>query len=711
MWNPVAVLAILLAAAPASVLCTDAACSPEEMDDPQIKCACVLKGYGSEEDKAQCLGLETVEGRQLERVKRWIFRESNSNTGQCNNQNNTVSCAETSANDGTHQQRPSLVDRVCEPGRIFMQDCNTCQCNTQGTAAICTQKVCHENCRPGSIKFVNCNVCLCHGHKWKCTNMNCPPERNPTLCPSSAINDHPACRQGRRYKRELRTETSTKSYVCLGEKSHLKNCNTCRPPGCQPNVGQPKPFTTTVRTPPVCLPEKSYLKNCNTCRCPDGSGYPCNSGNCQRGVMLKPASLWPSLRRSAQRRQPQPELEEVDYSQTLVKGRAQLQSAEQRQPQREPEEVDYSQTLGFRRKRSPQISWRERPRPRCVSLAQRGVRGHNQATLCVPGTSFMLRCNRCMCRQSGRSAVCTTFNCVERVMEVCTPGSAKTIDCNICICSPQEKWVCTQKQCKSEQGGASHYPQEDCETESEEIGRAPNQQCRPGTSFRSGCSRCYCSPDGMSVVCRSQPCHGVSGTLLPLQSNCGHKDGCSGNDQVDSHGEKGEGGGGGGGRKEKSGALTLLADHPCQAGDIVYEDKCVTCYCLLDRASTLCLIMDCEPTDIGSGPLERFVFGKPSTRSIPLVIKRVKCSSSPTVFSEGCNYCVCEDKNSGPVCTNWPCTDSRRTHSAPKRMKRSPQHCEPYTAYTKDCNACFCNRNGTNAVCTNFECNTGTQRA
>ncbi|XP_049942537.1 uncharacterized protein LOC126419392 [Schistocerca serialis cubense] len=365
----------------------DAACFPEEMEDPQIKCACVLKGYGSEEDKAQCLGRETVEGRQLARVKRWIFRMSNSNRGQCDNQNNTVSCAETSGIDGTHQQRPSLVDRVCEPGRIFMQGCNTCQCNTQGTAAICTQKVCYEKCRPGSIKFVNCNVCLCHPYDWKCTNMKCPSK--PTLCPSSAVKDHPACRQGGRYKRELRTETSTKSYVCLGKKSHLKNCNTCRPPGCQPNVDKPKPVTTNVRTPPVCLPEKSYLKNCNTCRCPDGSGYPCKSGNCQRGVMLKPAGLRPGLRRSAQQRQPQPE----------------------------PEEVDYSQTLGFRRKRSPQISWRERPGLRCVSLAQRGVRGFNQATQCVPGTSFMLSCNRCICRRSGRSAICTKFNCLERAQE------------------------------------------------------------------------------------------------------------------------------------------------------------------------------------------------------------------------------------------------------------------------------------------------------
>ncbi|XP_046980818.1 pacifastin-like protease inhibitor cvp4 [Schistocerca americana] len=177
----------------------------------------------------------------------------------------------------------------------------------------------------------------------------------------------------------------------------------------------------------------------------------------------------------------------------------------------------------------------------------RGVRGHNQATQCVPGTSFMLSCNRCICRRSGRSAICTKFNCLERAQEVCAPGSSKSFDCNICICSSQEKWVCTQKQCRSEQG------EDDCETESKEISRAPNQPCRPGMSFRSGCSRCYCSPDGMSVVCRSQPCHGVSGTLLPLQSNCGDKDGCRDNTRDDSHGEKGEGGGGGGGgQKEKS---------------------------------------------------------------------------------------------------------------------------------------------------------------
>ncbi|XP_049767859.1 uncharacterized protein LOC126101208 [Schistocerca cancellata] len=322
----------------------------------------------------------------------------------------------------------------------------------------------------------------------------------------------------------------------------------------------------------------------------------------------------------------------------------------------------------------------------------------------------MKGCNRCMCRETGTSAYCTAKDCLMQLRSVCFPaGSVKIVDCNVCICDRSKTWVCSSFDCRPR----LHYV--DCETNAAKFDDSETsiENCRPGTTFRRNCNLCYCSEDGTSAVCNTQPCTGTEGTLLPLQPKCGDEGGCKDN----THGEKdgtggrvGGKGGGSGGQRRKGVALQLVVDQlPCLPGDIVYEDNCFSCYCLVDGASILCLSMDCELEDMGSAPLQTYAINRPKAADVPLVTKQVKCRSSAKVFSEGCNSCICVDADSSPVCTNWPCTDSGRTHSNPKRMKRSSQHCEPYTSYKKSCNICFCNMDGTNAVCTNLSCHTGAQ--
>ncbi|XP_046980402.1 uncharacterized protein LOC124545503 [Schistocerca americana] len=422
--------------------------------------------------------------------------------------------------------------------------------------------------------------------------------------------------------------------------------------------------------------------------------------------------------------------------------------------------------LGFRRKRSPLIAPLQLHRMRCVAASPTGGNRLFEEIFCVPGTTFMKGCNRCMCRETGTSAYCTAKDCLMQLSSLCLPaGSVKIVDCNVCICGFSRTWACSSFDCRprlhyvdcetsaaqfddfetsiencrpgttfrrncnlcycSEDGTSAvcstqpctRIKDDDWETESTQITRVSNQECRPGTSFMSGCNQCYCSEDGTSAVCRSRPCNSVKGTLLPLKPICGDEGGCKNNTQIHPRGEKvgtggrvGGKGGGSGGQRRKGLALQLVIDQlPCLPGDIVYEDNCFSCYCLVDGASILCLNLDCELEDMGSAPLQTYAINRPKVADVPLVTKQVKCSSSAKVFSEGCNSCICVDADSGPVCTNWPCTDSGRTHSDPKRMKRSSQHCEPYTAYKKSCNICFCNMNGTNAVCTNLACHTGAQ--
>ncbi|XP_049782593.1 pacifastin-like protease inhibitor cvp4 [Schistocerca cancellata] len=138
---------------------------------------------------------------------------------------------------------------------------------------------------------------------------------------------------------------------------------------------------------------------------------------------------------------------------------------------------------------------------RCIALTgEGGGRAH-----CVPGTTFMIECNKCMCGQSGRRAYCTKKNCLKLLDDACVPGRVTQVECNTCICSAQGRWSCTKKLCHG-------FKYEECEPGTIQKGlgdMAANQTCIPGTSFRIRCQRCYCSHDGVSAVCRRPPCNGI----------------------------------------------------------------------------------------------------------------------------------------------------------------------------------------------------------
>ncbi|XP_046981377.1 pacifastin-like protease inhibitor cvp4 [Schistocerca americana] len=146
------------------------------------------------------------------------------------------------------------------------------------------------------------------------------------------------------------------------------------------------------------------------------------------------------------------------------------------------------------------------------------------AARCVPGTTFMLGCNKCLCRQSGRGAFCTKKDCRKQLSDVCVPGRVTTMECNRCICTTAGRWACTDKECYR---GVKY---EDCATGIMRAGQVekPHQKCIPGTSFRIRCERCYCSQDGVSAVCSRPPCNGIKGVVVQLNESYWTEGDCGG---------------------------------------------------------------------------------------------------------------------------------------------------------------------------------------
>nr|QVD39380.1 Pacifastin-related peptide precursor [Schistocerca gregaria] len=79
--------------------------------------------------------------------------------------------------------RVRRAEKRCTPNTTFKKDCNTCSCNKDGTAAVCTLKGCLSRstravaCTPGTTYKEQCNVCRCgpDGKSGACTRKACPP--------------------------------------------------------------------------------------------------------------------------------------------------------------------------------------------------------------------------------------------------------------------------------------------------------------------------------------------------------------------------------------------------------------------------------------------------------------------------------------------------------------------------------------------------------
>ncbi|XP_046981348.1 endothelial zinc finger protein induced by tumor necrosis factor alpha-like [Schistocerca americana] len=113
---------------------------------------------------------------------------------------------------------------------------------------------------------------------------------------------------------------------------------------------------------------------------------------------------------------------------------------------------------GFRRKRSVQTFPRQQHPLRCIFLTGEGGSKTGSVAHCVPGTTFMMGCNKCLCRQCGRRAFCTKKDCHKQLSDVCVPGKVTKMECNTCICSAAGRWACTYKECHSGFKCAYHCP-------------------------------------------------------------------------------------------------------------------------------------------------------------------------------------------------------------------------------------------------------------
>lgn len=127
---------------------------------------------------------------------------------------------------------------------------------------------------------------------------------------------------------------------------------------------------------------------------------------------------------------------------------------------------------------------------------------------CVPGSISKVKCNFCICPESGvmRERACTKNDCYEHEEVAnnkfaCEPLAYYEVDCNICFC-PRDglKNVakCTKNQC--------------------EKSFLRSDTCISGHLFTDECSMCVCPPDGNKAdrVCTNNKCGSTSLSTLNM---------------------------------------------------------------------------------------------------------------------------------------------------------------------------------------------------
>lgn len=160
----------------------------------------------------------------------------------CSSDGLTSNCKpDTCPPEVSRQKRGIEYALRCDPGEIFRRDCNTCICSVDGIAdhASCTIHQCRRHkrrvtgiaeahdvavqmCEPGKNFQKDCNTCLCSsdGTEAFCTLMACPPPSHLR----ERLNDSRRCKPGSFYKKRCnlcRCSEDGKTEVCT-----LKACRS-----------------------------------------------------------------------------------------------------------------------------------------------------------------------------------------------------------------------------------------------------------------------------------------------------------------------------------------------------------------------------------------------------------------------------------------------------------------------------------------------------
>lgn len=82
--------------------------------------------------------------------------------------------------------------------------------------------------------------------------------------------------------------------------------------------------------------------------------------------------------------------------------------------------------------------------------------------------------------------------------EECVPGSSYKVDCNTCICLEDGTPACTRIRCEN-------LAEDVDESQARSAKFIEETKCIPGMKFDNGCGPCDCTLDG-TPVCKNQYC-------------------------------------------------------------------------------------------------------------------------------------------------------------------------------------------------------------
>ena len=242
------------------------------------------------------------------------------NNCNCNNKGTNAACtqnhcasddeeAEAKAEEEAAEKAKQEKAFSCIPNESYLDDCNTCVCNEDGTNAACTLMECFSNhlrkrsaypesseafrqnklpinspgfkCKPRSHFKDDCNMCICNpnGNSAACTLALCPP---PKFVPKASP----------RLRRSPKVATNSPGYKCNPNSTFKDDCNTCICDGsgtfaactlmyCIPNdTHHAVQKRDTVAEPEKCEPGSRFKKDCNTCWCTETGVVACTLRGC-----------------------------------------------------------------------------------------------------------------------------------------------------------------------------------------------------------------------------------------------------------------------------------------------------------------------------------------------------------------------------------------------------------------------------------------------
>lgn len=345
---------------------------------------------------------------------------------------------------------------------------------------------------------------------------------------------------------------------------------------------------------------------------------------------------------------------------------------------------------------------------------------------CTPGEHFRDECNRCTCRNDGKTAKCTLRLCTPELESLtdrrkrsdlyslrhidtsapdfsCTPGEKFRDDCNRCTCTADGKAAkCTLKLCPPPAATPERRKRSDLYSLKNLNPNSPDFSCTPGEQFRYDCNRCTCGQTGKLAACTFKLCP-PEPQQLPVEPQ-----------QLPVERQKRSN------NEEDANLPTLDPTAPnfiCEPGKrFRHPDQCNFCTCSPNGKVARCTAKLCPENE---SPRNKRSNESKQLKTLDPSAQNFSCTPGESFkHIDGCNTCFCTPDGKRAGCTLIGCNVRipivQTNEVKPTKLEREKRElktldptvkgfsCTPGQSFRHidGCNTCVCQQNGRDAGCT-----------